>query len=80
MGLPEYGDVLARASRRPPFSNGTEYDAWWERHCARCRNEDDCPLLAVALFETVTPAEWQPDQPGSLGNQYRCTLAEPAAP
>lgn len=74
MSLPEYTDVTARATAGPAFSNGTEYDAWWEQHCAGCVNEEDCPLLAVALFEGVTPAEWQPDKPGYLGEQYSCTL------
>lgn len=61
---------------RPPFSNGTEGDAWTSRWCSRCVKDDGdtvfCELLTTALLGQ-TPAEWVPDQPLRLGYQYTCT-------
>lgn len=65
----------------PPFSNGTEGDAWMANWCERCLRDapfrngisnTGCPLLLIAL-DGYTPAEWIVDQPFQLGHQYRCT-------
>ncbi len=74
--------VRANASDRPAFSTGTEFDAWSERFCDRCAHEDHgrsvfCPILSVAMLDERTPAEWVPDQPSSLGRQYRCVEFQP---
>lgn len=62
---------------KPAFSNGTEGEAWMSNWCYNgCVNEPTCPLLTTALFGQ-TPAEWIPDQPTSLGRQYRCTEFSP---
>lgn len=62
-----------RARPIAPFSNGTEGDAWLERWCHRCANDhgESCPLVLVSYLG-LTPAAWEPDQPHSLGAQYRC--------
>jgi hypothetical protein len=77
--LPSFGDVLSAAQARIPFSNGTEFDAWSENWCARCRHEETCPLLDVVFIEEKTPGQWQDREPGSLGNQYTCTEFEAAS-
>ncbi len=57
-----YEQILDTAPERRPFSNGTEFDMWADRHCYRCVNDDDateryCPILSVALTGHW-PAEW----------------------
>jgi hypothetical protein len=81
MDLPSYDDALRRSADKPAFSNGTEADCWMENYCYRCKNDGGagCPLVLVVVGENRTPAEWQPDQPGSLGRQYTCALFSPLA-
>jgi len=79
MSMPGLDEVMDQAADRPAFSNGTEGEAWMANWCYRpCRHEEDCPLL-LAAFLDKTPAEWQELEPGSLGNQYRCTRFEAAS-
>lgn len=65
------------------FSNGEEWRAWSADWCAKCLrdrpfrsglpHQSGCPLILMAMAEEVTPAQWVPNRPGSLGHQYRCT-------
>lgn len=74
MSVPDYDQAWATAQERPAFSNGTEGECWMERNCYRCVNDDPnkgCELLLVALMGR-TPAEWTPDRPSSISEQYRC--------
>jgi hypothetical protein len=74
-------DDIYRAARDvPPFSNGTEAEAWMETWCGTCAHDspamveqgEGCPLVLVALAER-TPAEWVDEDPRSLTYRYRCT-------
>ena len=79
MTLPTYDQAWKTAHDEPAFSNGTEGHTWLETHCERCINDspelvdrdEGCPLILVSLMGR-TPAEWTPDQPGTLGMRYRC--------
>jgi len=73
--MPSYDGALSRAVASPAFSNGFEGDAWMDRWCYRCRHEEDCPLILVAMVGS-TPAEWKEQDRGDLGNQYCCTVFE----
>lgn len=77
--MPSYDDAYERAADRPAFSNGTESEAWMDRYCYSCKNDegDGCPLVLVMVTER-TPVEWKDDKPGSLGRQYTCELFSPA--
>lgn len=48
-----------------PFSNGSEYDMWADRHCYQCAHDNPqadpevfCPILNVALLGGGWPKEW----------------------
>jgi hypothetical protein len=78
--LPTYEQAVAASSDQSPFSNGTEVMCWMTNNCDLCINDlparqDDpgngCPLILVAV-EGRLPAEWTPDKPGYLGEQWRC--------
>lgn len=73
MTLPTYDQAWGTAREGSPFSNGTEGECWMANNCGRCINDanEDCDLVLIALMGR-TPAEWTPDKPGSLGEQYRC--------
>lgn len=78
--LPTYDQAWATAREGSPFANGTEGECWMDRNCYRCVNDkpsrqgdyaNGCPLILVA-YEGRLPAEWVPDKPGYLGEQWRC--------
>lgn len=55
--------IRADAADERPFSNGSEYDMWADRHCYDCVNDDAttekyCPILNVALLGQGWPKEW----------------------
>ncbi len=55
--------IRADATDERPFSNGSEYDIWADRHCYNCVNDDAdtekyCPILNVALLGQGWPKEW----------------------
>jgi hypothetical protein len=65
---------------RPPFSNGTEGEAWMANWCHRCLRDapfrngiapTGCELILTALLGQ-TPAEWIEQDRFSLGDQYHC--------
>lgn len=65
---------------RAPFSNGTEFYAWFENWCGRCihdkparqdRYEDACQIVTLALVGQ-TPGEWIEQDRMCLGDQYHC--------
>lgn len=72
-----YEQILADATDRPPFSNGTAgyawMDNWCHRPCKKDRNED-CPLIMAALMQK-TPKEWT-EVPGRI-QDYVCSEFEP---
>ena len=61
------------AERVPLFSNGYEFDVWYERNCEGCARETKCDLLDAALIDggfTATQAEragYAPTSPPTLG-------------
>lgn len=65
-----------------PFSNGAEWDAWSANWCERCRVDlnDECPLITMAVVDGLTPPQWRPYRPNSLGHQYLCTSFVPYGP
>lgn len=79
MTLPTFEEAMATALPGSPFSNGTERECWMDNQCHRCVHDADlrrgtgpgCVLLSV-LYEDRTPAEWIPDKPDHLGQQFRC--------
>lgn len=79
MTIPTYEQALATSRPGCAFSNGTEVDCWMERNCYRCVHDAElrrgegpgCPV-ALVIYEDRIPAEWTPDKPGHLGEQWRC--------
>lgn len=70
-----YAEVMDSAVDRVAFSNGTSWEIWSFRWCENCVNDvnEDCPLVAVAMFGRKTPSEWQ-----EVGLQsYECSEFEP---
>lgn len=80
-------EVSKRARDHVPFSNGTEGYGWMANWCDRClrdapfrnglKGATGCPILAVAMLEQKTPAEWLDgprDEHGRYGiaDQYTC--------
>jgi hypothetical protein len=62
----DYDAILADATDRSPFSNGTSGELWMGKWCYRCKrdaaflagdSDQGCPLLLVALMQK-TPKEW----------------------
>lgn len=62
-------EITADAADERPFSNGTEYEIWADRHCYECVNDDPqadpevfCPIITVALLGKgdgpAWPKEW----------------------
>jgi hypothetical protein len=78
VSVPEYDEAFEASQDKPAFSNSDESEAWMERWCYRCANDDGpgCPLVLVALVDR-TPAQWVEDAPGSLGSQYSCVEFTP---
>lgn len=71
-----YEQIKADATKGSAFSNGSEFEAWASNWCQSkepCKHFDTCPMITVALLDPLTPTEWVPDQPRSLGRQYTCT-------
>ncbi|MGI5414275.1 hypothetical protein [Actinomadura luteofluorescens] len=79
MTLPTFDEAMATSREGVAFSNGTEAECWMENYCGRCVNDAElrrgdgpgCALVLVA-YEDRFPAEWTPDKPGHLGQQWRC--------
>jgi hypothetical protein len=64
-------EIRADAADEAPFSNGTEWEIWADRHCYECVNDDPntdpevfCPIITVSLIgkgpksQTSWPVEW----------------------
>lgn len=62
--------------REAAFSNGTDYHCWRANWCDRCRNDinEDCPIVATALFCQGIPAEWLPQANGYPADAYHCVM------
>lgn len=83
----DYNEASKLARPVPPFSNGTEGYGWMANWCDGClrdapfrnglKGASGCPLIAVAMLEQKTPAEWL-DGPRdehdrySIEDQYHC--------
>ena len=55
--------IRADAADRRPFSNGSEFDMWADRHCYECVNDNPdtetyCPILNVGMLGEGWPREW----------------------
>lgn len=80
MTVPSYDEALKTARDNPAFSNGTEWEIWSYNWCERCTNDspemvdrgDGCSLIAVAMFEQKTPAEWMEQEDRSPSDRYHC--------
>jgi hypothetical protein len=89
--LPTYDECVKTSIDRAPFSNGDEGYGWMYNWCDRCVNDAEqhgkitgpgCPIIAVAFFESRTPAEWldqkrlTPDgrmyERYGIADQYHC--------
>ena len=70
----DYDKALSTARPGRAFSNGTEWEIWSGRWCDDCANDinEDCPLIALAMFGEVTPAEWVEIEPLSRERRYEC--------
>jgi hypothetical protein len=70
--------IMETAARRRAFSNGFEWDIWSAIWCQTCKNDEneDCPLVAVAMLGERTPIEWTDEKPGSLAGKYHCSEYE----
>lgn len=83
----DYDDIARRARPEPAFSNGTEGYGWMANWCDRClrdapfrnglKGATGCMIIAVAMCEQTTPAEWMDgprDERGRYGieDQYTC--------
>lgn len=62
----DYDAIIADATHKSPFSNGTSGEIWMDGWCYRCKvdgpfqrgnAEEGCPLLLVAYMQ-MTPKEW----------------------
>lgn len=78
----DYADALARSRPGRAFSNGTEWDIWSDNWCYRpclrdlpyqndLKGATGCPLIALAMVEERTPAEWM-EQPDDSPDRYVC--------
>lgn len=70
-----HDEIDAGARPGSAFSNGSSWEHWSYRWCEVCRNDtnEDCPIVAVAMFGEKTPEEWV-----EVGLQnYECTEFEP---
>lgn len=37
-----------------PFSNGFEFESWYEANCNRCQKEEDCDLLTALFWPPIS--------------------------
>ena len=86
---------LAKATRRVPFSNGHEYDAWTSKWCAYCVHEHEvhegrgpgCEIVCSVLLvrhgiDWRWPEPWVPepdDGENHLPSRLICGQFEPCA-
>lgn len=74
-------NALAAACARPPFSNGTEGEAWMSAWCEYCEHEESCDLLLAALLpdEFPWPEAWLPEPTGEhhLPSKMVCLAFSP---
>lgn len=71
MKILDYRRELLRSGDQRAFSNGFEWDHWYNAWCERCRRETDCPLIDVAL-EGRRPFAWMEINPRGLADRYHC--------
>lgn len=71
-----YDQVLADVdTTEQPFSNGTEFDIWADRHCHSCVHDNEatenyCPILSAAIGGKGWPTEWTRRRAGTEPTTY----------